>query len=88
MSNSEFMTETKKSGIIVAIIVALIAGGVVFLGSQKPANPNVAKCELEIKNKLKSPSSAQIAFDDEIGIVLTGSVDSQNSYGEILRSRF
>ena len=57
---------------------------------------SVAACEDAVRAELKSPSTAQFAVtsntvsgpDDDLSGSVTGTVDSQNSYGAMLRSEW
>ncbi len=83
--------------VFVALVVLLFGGCAVLLvvGSNSDSPPDnsyaaQAACENSIQNRLKSPSTAK--FNTQISgsdpYTVSGTVDSQNSFGATLRSSF
>lgn len=76
----------------VAIVVVLVISASFGGGSSSSDNSVEAQiaCENRVKDALKSPSTAD--FDDEVTgsgpYTVTGTVDSENSFGAMLRSDF
>ena len=90
------------SGMGCLVILGVVAVGLVSWGiiassqssvpSQEDMNANAEiNCEDLVKQGLKSPSTAQFSGENVSGsdtMVVTGSVDSENSFGAKLRSDF
>ena len=77
--------------IVLALIVGAIWAG--FNGSSNDPNKYEAirYCEDQIRDQLKAPSTAEFASDSSSTsnpFVVTGSVDSENSFGAMLRADF
>ncbi len=82
-------------GVVVAIVIALNV-----YGSFRNANPtdedkqaeSQVACENVVKNGLKSPSTASFSNETATGTdgqyTVTGDVDSQNSFGAMIRNHF
>ncbi|MFJ3319377.1 hypothetical protein [Curtobacterium sp. NPDC086286] len=75
------------------VIVILLAISAAFGGGTSSSDNSVEAqiaCENRIKDALKSPSSAD--FNDDVSgsgpYTVTGTVDSENSFGAMLRSNF
>lgn len=90
------------AGILVALVGLACVGGIfafVFRGgssSDTPADRSLeakAMCETFVKKQLKAPASAKFSGESAAKVSDTeytagGSVDSQNSFGALLRSTF
>lgn len=77
-------------GLVIVVILAISAA---FGGGSSTADDSVEAqiaCENRIKDALKSPSTAD--FDDDVSgtgpYTVSGTVDSENSFGAMLRSSF
>jgi len=77
--------------IIVAVLATALA---LWFGiSKSPSRTATNNCEGFVRERLKAPATAKfsnekiIAIDGKLYIV-TGDVDSQNSYGAMLRSNY
>jgi hypothetical protein len=92
-------TGSAKTGLIgCLIIVALVLGGcgvLAMLGSGDSGPTDVdAKimCERFVKDKLKSPGSAEFSEENAVEAggawTVSGAVDSQNSFGALVRNQF
>jgi hypothetical protein len=90
-----------KVGLIAAgVIIVAVFGCVGLLAWNKNGNPPDSDngvgaervCRDFVKDRLKSPSSAKfsgLAHDNSgTGFVVTGNVDSQNSFGAMVRNSF
>lgn len=85
--------------IAVGVVVAIVIGLSVY-GSFRNANPtdsdkqaeSQVACEEVVKNNLKSPSTASFSNETATGTAgsytVTGDVDSQNSFGAMIRNHF
>lgn len=80
-------------GIVVAL-VALIGGCTALMtANQQPYDANneyeaIAQCEDAVKNRLKSPSTAEfdLTATGSGTWIVTGTVDAENSFGAMTRS--
>lgn len=81
----------------VAVVLVLIVGGCVAVmngGSDKTADESDAQymCQQFVKDKLKSPSSAkfsnQVASGAGSSWTSSGTVESQNSFGAMIQTRY
>lgn len=83
-------------GIVVLLMVLVVGGCAVAMNgsSDKTADESDAQymCQQFVKDKLKSPSSAkfsnQVASGAGTSWTSSGTVDSQNSFGAMVRSRY
>lgn len=83
-------------GVLGLIVVAIIAGAVMSQGGKSSTyDPNwageaISQCEELVKDNLKAPSTA--VFDTDAtgnGVwTVTGTVDSENSFGAMLQADF
>jgi hypothetical protein len=85
---------------ILTVVVVSIIGGLSSCGKTPSTNSNntrfeaVAQCEARVSSMLKAPSTAK--FDSQArssatstsAWAVTGTVDSENSFGAMLRSNF
>lgn len=81
------------------IVIALIGGGcaalVAFGDSSDSAVDAQTMCEEFVKDRLKSPGTAEFSGEtaepdpaDERTYTVTGAVDSQNTFGGVVRNNF
>lgn len=94
----------KAAGGCLLLIVAVVAGVVIFGGGSDSGEPEVAEpdlgsevgaeivCENFVKDRLKSPSSADFSETQSRGegadYVVVGAVDSENSFGAMIRNDY
>lgn len=90
------------AAILIAVVFLLCAGGIAafaFRGGSSgdvPADRSLeakAMCETFVKRQLKAPASAKFSGESatkvsDVEYTAGGSVDSQNSFGALLRSTF
>jgi len=78
-------------GILIGVVASLIGGNRSDSSSNDNQYEAIAQCEARIERLLKAPSTAE--FDSSAtasgGVwTVTGTVDSENSFGAMLRSNF
>lgn len=86
--------------VALALVAACCVGGIVIATSGdkdgKPADQSIdaaVMCEDFVKKQLKAPASAKFSDEKTTKVsdaeyVTTGAIDSQNSFGAMLRSHF
>lgn len=86
---------TKKTpwGVIAGIVVVLVVAVICIAGSHKDSGGGaIVACHGFVEDQLKSPGSADYSGEDLTHdgstYTLTGSVDSDNSYGASVRNDF
>lgn len=81
-------------GCVVVIVVAAVVVGIgYFSGGSGPDEVSATiMCEQFVERRLKSPSTAEFSQETQrksgAGWTVTGAVDSQNSFGAMVRNRF
>lgn len=60
---------------------------------EPPAFDHVTACQDEVLSQLKAPATAEFVGSDritegEVGVMVTGEVDAQNSFGALIRSSY
>jgi len=78
------------------VVIAVIVGVISSLTPKKPYDADnrfevIAQCEDQVKERLKAPSTAKFDNEEASGSgtwTVTGTVDSQNSFGAMLRADF
>jgi hypothetical protein len=72
-----------------------VAINAITTAGRKPVYDRVSAytyCQLEVEKQLKSPSSARFSNMDATGVdgewTATGSVDSENSFGAMVRAEY
>jgi len=80
---------------VALIIILLVGGGIWSAFNPSSTAPNkyeaIRYCEDQVRDQLKAPSTAEFDSDSSSTsspFVITGSVDSENSFGATLRSDF
>lgn len=80
----------------IVVVIAVIIGVASSLAPKKPYDANnefevKAQCEDAVKNRLKAPSTAKFDNENASGSgtwTVSGTVDSENSFGAMLRANF
>lgn len=96
---SSFVVALLVAGAMLAAIVVIVLIGALANGgdsSQQRGSDAVEQCQQAVKDRLKSPASAQFG-DPSLSVAtgetadfytVTGTVDSQNSFGAMLRNQY
>lgn len=85
MDNSE--SGDWKIGVALSVALLLAFCGWYYWDDFAP-NPSKQECETAVAERLRSPASASFTYDVDTRNFMSGSVDSQNGFGAVLRSEF
>lgn len=92
-------TKRERNPVGAAFLVIGIFAAFIMLVSERRSTPKSAStdvnpyylrtlCEHAVRDRLRSPAAARFNHDEPSSYSTTGTVDSQNGFGAMLRARF
>lgn len=94
MTESQVREVAKVVFVLIVVIAVAMGASSDSTTSTSPTGPTgpsddlYKQCENAVKDELKAPSTAQFSNERGNSFVITGSVDSENGFGAMLRSEF